>query len=281
MGEDIGRDIPLPVRRLLRQEAGFGCCVCGHPIFEYHHIVEFAQFRHHNPEDMMILCPNHHHEMKIRNESEQRAFKAAPHNIARGFANGQLVVRDPAVGVQISTVHFIGDGFKVIVGDEPLLELNRSREGRLLLSITVYDEDDSLLMSIKDNEWVAGDPLPWDIEFDYNTLSMRRKYRDIALSIDARRRPTEIRADLWRRGRNFNFGHEKLIVDGFKSGGMSHLGIVNGMLVANLGDSKIQITPDRKYGGLMYLVSRADPSERFNAGLETFNKLKAKHLGVI
>lgn len=280
MVEGIGRDIPLPVRRLLRQEAGFGCCVCGHPIFEYHHIIEFAQFPHHNPADMMILCPNHHHEVKIRTEAEQRAFKTAPYNITRGFANGQLVVKDPAIGVQISTVQFIGDGFKVMVGDEPLLELNRSREGRLLLSITVYDEDDSLLLSIKDNEWVAGDPLPWDIEFDYNTLTLRRRHRDIALSIDAQRRPTDMRANLWRRGRNFNFRHDKLVVDGFESGGMSHLGIVNGMLVANLEDSNIQIAPDRRYGEQWTFVTSPDLVERFNKGLETFKRIKARHLGL-
>ena len=32
--------IPEIVKRQVRQEAGFGCCKCGNPIFEYHHIIK-------------------------------------------------------------------------------------------------------------------------------------------------------------------------------------------------------------------------------------------------
>jgi hypothetical protein len=32
------REIPSEIKRQLRQEAGFGCCICGIPIIEYHHI---------------------------------------------------------------------------------------------------------------------------------------------------------------------------------------------------------------------------------------------------
>lgn len=33
---------PETVKRVLRQEAGFGCCKCGLLIYEYHHIVEYT-----------------------------------------------------------------------------------------------------------------------------------------------------------------------------------------------------------------------------------------------
>jgi len=50
--------VPADVRRRLRQEAGFGCCVCGFPIYDYQHIVPYSVRAHFDPPDMMILCPN-------------------------------------------------------------------------------------------------------------------------------------------------------------------------------------------------------------------------------
>ena len=167
-----------------------------------------------------------------------------------------------------------------MVADEPLLKLERSQEGRLLLSLTVYDKHDSLLMAIEKNEWITGDPLPWDFEFDYNQLTLRRKRGDIALTIDARQRPTDLRADLWRRGQNFAFKPHGMFFNGVVSDiGLAHIGLVNAMLVANLKISQFQIVPDPKYGENMELVSWPDPIERFNRGLKGFERLKAEYLG--
>ena len=44
------RDIPDRIKRQLRQEAGFGCCKCGFPIYDYHHIVEFSEEKHFRPQ---------------------------------------------------------------------------------------------------------------------------------------------------------------------------------------------------------------------------------------
>ena len=56
------RDIPEAVKRRLRQESGFGCCKCGHPLYQYHHIVPYSEVQEDNPETMLTLCPNHHEE---------------------------------------------------------------------------------------------------------------------------------------------------------------------------------------------------------------------------
>ena len=71
-------EVPYPVRRILRQEAGFGCCTCGFPIYQYHHIVPYAHEHHYRPQDMMTLCPNCHAQATAgaMPESEQRHYKA-------------------------------------------------------------------------------------------------------------------------------------------------------------------------------------------------------------
>jgi hypothetical protein len=35
--------IPLPVKRLVRQQCAFGCVLCGLPLYEYDHIVPYHE----------------------------------------------------------------------------------------------------------------------------------------------------------------------------------------------------------------------------------------------
>jgi hypothetical protein len=144
------RDIPEPIKRQLRQEAGFGCCVCGHPFIEYHHIVPFVVTNAHGPRDMMVLCPIHHHQCTVGALSvdDQRQAKAFPFNTARGFADGQLVSSSRIIAVEAGSNQFVGSGFKFAVDEETLLAIRTDVAGRLLLSMCLYDPDDNLLLLI-------------------------------------------------------------------------------------------------------------------------------------
>src|SRR5438876_516481 len=86
--------VPAAVKRDLRKEGGFGCCVCGLPVYQYHHIVPWRAEHHARPEDMMVLCPNHHDQATkgAMPEDEQRRYKSSPHNIERGYVDGLLTV---------------------------------------------------------------------------------------------------------------------------------------------------------------------------------------------
>ena len=97
MQSQTARPTPEPIARQLRQEAGFGCCRCGYPIVQYHHIIPYAEDHHFRPEDMMALCPNCHDAANnVRNH--RRAAKtpqiSRPHNLKRGYAAGLLTVND-------------------------------------------------------------------------------------------------------------------------------------------------------------------------------------------
>src|SRR6478736_3330840 len=212
----VPRDIPSSIRRRLRQDAGFGCCVCGHPFIEYHHIVEFSKVLQHNPDDMMVLCPIHHHQCTVGalDTTQQRAAKASPYNIQRGFADGQLITPSTAIAVAAGSNEFVGAGFKFLVDDESLLGIRSDRERRLLMSVSLYSEADELLLQIHDNEWLAGDPLPWDLEFGYNQLHLRSAARQVNLQIDARHSPVSVTGTLWRKGHAFTIRNDTLACDG-------------------------------------------------------------------
>jgi hypothetical protein len=109
----------------------------------------------------------------------------------------------------------------------------------LLVSLTVYDDRGSLVALIQDNEWISGDPFPWDIESDFQYLRMRRKLRDISLEVDARKEPIKVRADLWRSGHRIRLSPLEIRVEGELVGGfgiIKNLGLVANSLESILSD---------------------------------------------
>ena len=159
---ELNRAIQELLERQLRQEGGFGCCFCGHP-FSYHHIEAYAESHKHDPARMMVVCPNHHHQCTVNalDIQNQHQAKANPFDIMHGFVNGQLLITSRVIAVEAGSNQFIGSGFKFVVDGEPLLRIRPDTEGRLLLSLNLYGPDDSLLMMISENEWIAGHPLAW------------------------------------------------------------------------------------------------------------------------
>jgi hypothetical protein len=200
--------IPRPIKRVLRQEARFGCCRCGHPFLEFHHIVPRADEPHNRSEDMMALCPTCHAMATAHalTEVEQRALKANPHNIVRGYADGFLKLNQAEPAVRFGTTTLGGNVELLRVDGEGLLALLLDDDGQFYISVTVYDQDDNLLLRIDRNDWITGDAALWDIEYGFRYLNLRRAHRDIVLDIDARQVPVRLRANLWRHAHNIQLG---------------------------------------------------------------------------
>ncbi|WNG79930.1 hypothetical protein C6A86_016810 [Mycobacterium sp. ITM-2016-00316] len=52
--------IPDPMKREVRQRCGFGCVICGHPIYEYEHMDDYAVVKRHGVANITLLCDGHH-----------------------------------------------------------------------------------------------------------------------------------------------------------------------------------------------------------------------------
>lgn len=52
--------IPSDIARKVRQKCGFGCVLCGCPIYDYEHIVEYAIVKVHEEDNLVLLCPTCH-----------------------------------------------------------------------------------------------------------------------------------------------------------------------------------------------------------------------------
>jgi hypothetical protein len=196
---------PAEVQRILRQEAGFGCCRCGYPFYQYHHIVPWHKDEHYRAEDMMILCPNCHDEVTNGQvpESEQREWKAKPRNIQDGHASGRLRIDQKNLVVILGGSRFVDTPVLLQLNGEDMIGVKRSEDGRLLVSTRSYDEDDKLLFSIINNEWDTGADLPWDLKARWRHVLLRHKRAGIGFEIDARQAPVKMRGTFWKSGHRF------------------------------------------------------------------------------
>lgn len=72
------RHPPVAVQRALRVEADNQCEICrGDGPFEFHHILDWARLKHHDPEHMLFVCCNCHGKITAGqiDRLTQRAFK--------------------------------------------------------------------------------------------------------------------------------------------------------------------------------------------------------------
>jgi hypothetical protein len=226
----------------------------------------------------MLLCPIHHHEATegAMLEGEQRFLKARPYNVEREFVEGALKINQSTPVVNVGTNQFIGNGDFLLVDGENLLSIE-IENGRLELSMKLYDQKDSLVAEIKRNEWISGDPLPFDLELRFQWLRIRRKLRDIELEIDASKYPIDIRADMWRNGQNFQLNPNEILFNGVvKNAGFLNLCLVALRLEADTNKQTFSIVPAPRFGS-GNLVSHPNVQERVKMGLLAWEELSCKH----
>lgn len=264
--------VPSTVKRQLRQEAGFGCCICGSPILDYHHIIEWSDDPHFRPEDMMVLCPQHHDQATkgALPVNEQYAAKRKPYNIERGLAGGLLKVVQSYAAVELGSITMIGEGSFIRAHDRQILGL-RVQDGSLLVSLTLYSETGELLCDIHDNEWISGDPLAWDIEASWQTLVVRERKGSINLAFDAKSIPMKLTGTFWHQGVRIHIKQGVVFINQREM----HFGLSNLAFVGTtfkIDDDKLAMDPN----GEGVIISWPDKRERLWKAVAAWNKIKSK-----
>ena len=183
------REIPRPIKRIVRQRCGFGCVICGKPLYEYDHIIDWAVTKKHRAEEITLLCDQHHKE-KTNGLLPKAAIAAAnldPHNLRQGVSKLYLLhYTGDEVKVVIGTNTFHGarrDGeirsIPLIIDGVPLIELSTQGEC-LFLNLVLFDKDNNTILIIIDNELVYV-PDPWDIQFVKRKLTIRQAHGNILM----------------------------------------------------------------------------------------------------
>lgn len=174
------KNLPSKVGLLLRQEAGFGCCECGNPFIEYHHIIPWSVENHFRVEDMMCLCSEHHHQctVGVKSELEQRNLKANPYNIKRKYVNGYLKFNPSKSAILLGSNKFIAKGTILKYDDNVLLSSVLDSEGYLYIDLRLFDSENTLILEIIKNQWKTGNYLSWDIRWNFQEIKISsQKYK--------------------------------------------------------------------------------------------------------
>ncbi|MEV4771019.1 HNH endonuclease signature motif containing protein [Micromonospora humida] len=177
----VGRKIPSQIKRDVRRRCGFGCVVCGLPLYEYDHLLGFAEVKRHLAEEITLLCDKHHRERTsgMLPTAAVVAADASPYNLHRGTSSPyHLHFSGDECYVQVGSSKFmvgrpIGDTVLLPIVIDNFAPLSfRSEDGRLLLGVELHDEHDQVVLSVVDNELVYAVG-SWDIEFVGRNLVLR------------------------------------------------------------------------------------------------------------
>jgi hypothetical protein len=185
-------EIPLPIQREVRQRCGFGCVICGLPLYEYEHMLGWAQVQRHVADEITLLCDQHHREKTagLLPLDDVRRANDQPFNLREGnskpydlhYEGGSC---EAILGGNFFTTQDAGYGtimVPVSVDNIPLLGFILG-DNHLLLNLNLFDESNTLVLRIRNNELVFR-PDTWDVQLIGRTLTVREGHRKILIEIE-------------------------------------------------------------------------------------------------
>jgi len=179
------------MKREVRQRCGFGCVMCGLPLYTYEHIVGWANVHSHVAEELTLLCDQHQRESTNKLLPREQIIRADkdPYNLREGVSkpytlhySGSNCIAD--IGRNVFSFQDDGSNpeFVAFAIDEESIISFRLDSGHWLLNFSVYDRNDDLILLIVDNELIYS-VFAWDIELVGRNLIIREAQRIILVDI--------------------------------------------------------------------------------------------------
>ncbi|MGB8993528.1 MAG: hypothetical protein WCD80_15840 [Desulfobaccales bacterium] len=183
--------IPPEIKREVRQRCGYGCVICGIPLYEYEHMLEWATVKRHIADEITLLCRQHHGEKtnRLLPKEDIDTANANPFNLRKGVSKNHLLhYSGKSVRLALSNGYFEfhdlpeGAFFAPLVVDNVPIVGFRIESGRLLLHFIAFNELNIPIIQIVDNELIYRTD-QWDIEWVGQKLTIREGHRKILLQL--------------------------------------------------------------------------------------------------
>lgn len=186
-------EIPLPVKREVRQRCGSGCIFCGCPIYDYDHIEDYADVRIHKADNLTFLCAMHHREKTGQRLSRNRVrlANADPINKRQRLGSAHPITYDlNDLVIHLGQTQFdigshsggMSDSFPPLnVEGEVIIGLQRYGKW-LELNLKLFNEDNHPVLLVK-NGHLRHTTSTFDVQFVGQTLTTREESRKISLII--------------------------------------------------------------------------------------------------
>lgn len=173
------RNPPVEVKKVLREEVGFGCPVqgCGLPYLEWHHFdPPWHVTNHHNPKGMIALCREHHI------QADNGAFTTDQlHNLKKSGQENWRQVSGRFNWMRNRLLAVVGGNFyyetPIIFKfkEQPVIWFERDENNYLLLNLHMLTTSNEPRAYMQNNEWfnVGGEE---DIECPPSAKKVKIKY---------------------------------------------------------------------------------------------------------
>jgi len=179
------RNIPLPIQREVRQRCGFGCIICGLPLWEYHHIDGWTNVQEHKADEITLLCDKHHREATSGLLTREQIIQAnsTPYNLKAGQSSALALSYEGdscqvIMGSNLFTTSYLGQptgSIPLMVDGIPLISFVLD-DGHLLMNTILFDRFNDIVLRIVNNQLFYSIS-PWDIDFIGRTIIIREKPR--------------------------------------------------------------------------------------------------------
>lgn len=155
----LGRYIEQSIRKKIREDAGYGCVVCGTLFCDFEHIEpEFHDAEQHDPEKMTLLCESCHGKVTGKRKSKRRVWEAK----ADPYCKKNNVIReeiDPSLlpTVQVGTSQFNDVEIILSLHGKPLVWIEQpTQKGEpFLVSAIFYDNKGKYVASLNRNQFTS------------------------------------------------------------------------------------------------------------------------------
>jgi hypothetical protein len=183
--------IPSHIKRKVRQRCGFGCVICGLPIYEYDHIPGYGRVKRHRAEEITLLCP-HHHAEKTKGLLPAARVSGAdkdPFNLKQGVTSPysfwfEAGAPEIVLGTQLFTCNDMRRPTlmaPVVVHRHIPFAFTLDTRG-LMLNLDARDSHNKRVLLIRDSELIVP-AASWDVAFVGTNLSIWEKSRDLSLCL--------------------------------------------------------------------------------------------------
>jgi hypothetical protein len=174
----LSRYLSPIIKREVRKRCGFGCVVCGTAIIQYHHFEpEFVDATEHVPNGITLLCSNCHEKVKknLFDYDFIVSKNQKPYCTNSGFAKDIFYVGSEAITFKLGKAWFKRLDI-ILYNNHPIISFSppEMKDGPILLNTVLYDENESELLKIIDNEFIIGTH-HYDVETTSNQLVIREK----------------------------------------------------------------------------------------------------------
>jgi HNH endonuclease. len=202
--------------------------ICGTPIYDIDHLVEWSSVRKHQEPNLTLLCPQHHREKTngLLPLEEVRRANADPFNVQRGItAPYGLRFSAQQIDFVLGSCQFTSMGgptfAPIMIDDQPMIAF-QEHDGDVGLYMMDFDDYNYPILMIENNILRVG-LNTWDATFSGQELTLRSGPGDIKAQIkfEPPNRVVIVRAQLKRNGVVVDIHPGYMTINGFLLAGIA------------------------------------------------------------